>query len=186
MRMNERLVKAKEFATKAHEGQVRKSTGTPMISHPIRVAKMLQDYGFEPEVVAAGYLHDVVEDTSYTLENIVAEFGEDVARVVAGNTEDKSKTWEERKAHTIEHIKTAPLEVKALIVADKLDNLSCLIEDYERFGEDLWNHFKRGKDQQKWYFESVAENAMFGLKNDEIPEFFHTYQEKVKTFFRRE
>ena len=78
---------------------------------------------------------------------------------------------------------TAPLEIKALIVADKLDNLTCLIEDYESFGEELWSHFKRGYDKQKWYFASVAENCTVGLNEEEIPAFFKEYQEKVKAFF---
>ena len=176
--------KAKKFATKAHEGQVRKSTGTPMIGHPIRVALQLEKAGFPDYVVAAGYLHDTVEDTSVTKEDIIREFGEKTAFVVEGNTENKNHTWEERKTHTILAIKNAPLEIKALVVADKLDNLSSLMEDYETLGEDLWKSFKRGRDKQKWYFEGVANNMREGLKEEEIPSFFAEYEEKVKTFFK--
>lgn len=171
------------FATHAHEGQIRKSTGTPMIKHPIRVAQTLEEAGFAPEVVYAGLLHDVAEDTIYTLEDIANEFGQKVADLVAGNTEDKSKTWEERKQHTIDWIKEAPLDIKALIVADKLDNLRSLAEDYETLGEEVWTHFKRGKEQQKWYFASVAANATAGVNETEIPAFFHAYSALVQSFF---
>ena len=180
MTTNEKVL---AFATKAHEGQMRKSTGTPMIQHPIRVAKTLEEAGFAPEVVYAGFLHDVAEDTIYTLEDIAQEFGQKVADIVAGNTEDKTKSWEERKQHTIDWIKEAPLEIKALIVADKLDNLRSLVEDYQTVGDELWTHFKRGKEKQKWYFTSVAENATIGLEQSKIPAFFHVYSALVQSFF---
>ena len=176
--------KAKAYATKAHEGQTRKTNGTPMIEHPIRVAEMLEAYGFSDEAVMAGYLHDTVEDTYVTLEDIRREFGEKVAAIVSGNTEQKDRSWEERKLHTIEWIKTAPLEVKALIVADKLDNLRTLMEGFETLGESLWSHFKRGREKQSWYFKGVANNCCFGLSEDEAPEYFHVYRKEVNSFFK--
>lgn len=175
--------KARVYATKAHEGQMRKSTGTPMIEHPIRVAQQLKETGFSEAVQMAGYLHDTVEDTWVTFEDIEREFGKEVLEIVKGNTEDKEKSWEERKQHTIDSIKDASLEIKALIVADKYDNLKSLAEDYEKLGENLWDAFKRGREKQKWYFSSVATNASVGLSPDEIPAFFHDYQQLVKTFF---
>lgn len=177
------LQKALEFATEAHKGQFRKTKAVLMITHPIRVAEILQKAGFPCEVVAAGYLHDTVEDTSVTIGDIEREFGLEVARIVAGNTEDKSKTWEERKQHTIDWVKIAPLHIKALIVADKLDNLHSMYEDFLMMGDKLWKVFKRGKEKQKWYFTKIAENASFGLREEEIPSFFKTYEELVCTFF---
>lgn len=177
------IEKARAYATKAHEGQVRKSTGNPMIEHPIRVAKQLKEAGFSEAVQMAGYLHDTVEDTWVTFEDIEREFGKEVLEIVKGNTEDKDKSWEKRKQHTIDSIKNASLDIKALIVADKYDNLKSLVEDYEKLGENLWDAFKRGREQQKWYFSSVAENAYIGLNPNEIPSFFHDYQQLVKTFF---
>lgn len=178
----ERKEKALAFATIAHEGQTRKGDGTPMISHPIRVAKILELAGFSIETVMAGFLHDVVEDTIYTIEDIEKNFGKEVARIVAGNTEDKEKSWEERKQHTIDWIKEAPLEIRALIVADKLDNLNSLMKDYAEQGEQLWSHFKRGKEKQAWYFTSVAKNMLVDLQG-EVPSFFYEYKEKVSQFF---
>ena len=80
--------KAKEFAIKAHKGQVRKNEkDKPMIMHPVSVAELLEEYGYDDNVVAAGYLHDVVEDTKYTIEDIEKEFGKDMASLVMGASE---------------------------------------------------------------------------------------------------
>ncbi|NRD80225.1 bifunctional (p)ppGpp synthetase/guanosine-3',5'-bis(diphosphate) 3'-pyrophosphohydrolase [Bacillus sp. BRMEA1] len=176
------IEKALEFAAKAHEGQVRKTNNTPMITHPIQVAEILKANGFADEVVAAGYLHDTVEDTDVTLEDIRHEFGSEVARIVAGNTEDKTKSWEERKQHTIDWIRIAPFEIKALIVADKWDNLKSMAADYEVMGDSLWNCFHRGKENQKWYYSQIAENAFVGLKESEIPSYFYDYRKLVQSF----
>ena len=85
-------LKAKEFAIKAHKGQVRKSDKEkPMIIHPINVGQILKQYGFDENVVSAGYLHDVVEDTSYEIEDIKDNFNDDIASLVYGSSEpDKS------------------------------------------------------------------------------------------------
>lgn len=74
------IEKAFTFATKVHDGQIRKTEpDKPMIIHPISVANILKEYGFDDNVVAAGYLHDVVEDTKYTIEDIRDNFGDDIA-----------------------------------------------------------------------------------------------------------
>ena len=72
--------KAKEFAINAHKGQIRKSNKEkPMIIHPINVADILSEYGFDDNVVAAGYLHDVIEDTKYTKEDFCLLYTSDAA-----------------------------------------------------------------------------------------------------------
>ena len=73
------IEKAKDFATKAHAGQVRKNANVPYITHPIRVAERLQKSGFREALICAGYLHDVVEDTPVEIEDIEKEFGKEVA-----------------------------------------------------------------------------------------------------------
>ena len=95
--------KAYEFAAKAHKGQKRKSDKLkPFILHPIEVSLLIKEYGFDSNVVSAGLLHDVVEDTKYKIEDIEKEFGSDIASLVMGDSEpDKSLSWEERKKHTI-------------------------------------------------------------------------------------
>ncbi len=77
--------KAKIFAIKAHKGQIRKNEkDKPMIMHPISVGMLLEKFGYDDNVIAAGYLHDVVEDTKYTIEDIEKEFGNDIASLVMG------------------------------------------------------------------------------------------------------
>lgn len=178
--------KAMNFATTAHEGQVRKSDGAPMVTHPIRVADTLRQHLFTEEAVIAGYLHDTVEDTDVTLEDIEREFGTEVRRIVAGNTEDKSKTWKERKQHTVNWIQEAPLDVRALIVADKLDNLKSFINFHREAGEAMWDSFHEGRSEQAWYFTSVA-HGMYtpadDITPDVFPAFFHEFEVLVNTFF---
>jgi len=120
--------KAKKFAIRAHYNQVRKSEpDKPMIIHPMEVAKMLEEYGFDENVVSAACLHDVVEDTSYTIEDIEREFGEDIAQLVYSVSEpDKSLPWKERKQHTIDTIKNMDCRKKIIACADKINNLESL------------------------------------------------------------
>jgi (p)ppGpp synthase/HD superfamily hydrolase len=172
-----------EFADQMHAGQVRKSTGDPYITHPFAVARTLRDAGLGDIAEAGGNLHDTVEDTEATIAQIRSLFGPEVASLVAFNTEDKTKSWEERKNHTIQSLLTATLLERALVVADKLDNLRALIDEHSRVGEDVWKAFKRGRDQQKWYFENVGINAMNGIDSEEVPAFFIEYRRLVEDFF---
>lgn len=177
------IEKAKAFATKAHHGQVRKNSDVPYITHPIRVSERLQKSGFSEALICAGYLHDVVEDTPIEIEDIEKEFGEEVANLVASHTEDKSKSWQERKQHTIDTIKHAKIELKYLIIADKLDNLLGLEQDIRLQGDSVWNNFNAGVNQQKWYNVSIVENMYDGLAKEVIPDFFKEYEAAVKRVF---
>lgn len=155
--------KAKEFATMAHAGQIRKSEpDKPMIIHPIAVAEMLAEYGCDDETICAGYLHDVVEDTKYTIEDIEDNFGKIIADLVQTASEpDKSLSWEIRKQHTINEIRTKPLKNKLIVVADKIHNINSLIKTIKIKGLETFNYFKRGPDDQLWYFENVYESLVY-------------------------
>lgn len=155
--------KAKRFAINAHKGEVRKSEpDKPMIMHPIGVGMLLEEYGYDDEVVSAGYLHDVVEDTKYTIFDIEKEFGKGVADLVKGASEpDKSLSWEERKTHTIEETKDLPLRNKLVICADKINNLEDLMIKFTKNGNRDFSAFKRGEDKQKWYYTSVYESLIY-------------------------
>jgi len=121
--------KAKQFAIHAHMGQLRKNEpDKPMIIHPISVGRLLEQYGYDDNVIAAGYLHDVIEDTKYLESDLEKEFGSDITSLVMSASEkDKSLSWEERKQHTIELTKHLPLRNKVVIVADKINNLEDLM-----------------------------------------------------------
>lgn len=179
------IEQAKDFAQTAHAGQLRKLTGTPMFEHLERVANILKEAGFSDEVVAAGYLHDTVEDTNVTPEDLYNTFGKKVAEIVAGHTEDKSKSWEERKQTTIDELAdpNTPLSIRALIIADRLDNLRSFKKGLEEYGEKMWSKFKRGKEKQAWYYKGCLNHMKVGLKEEEIPQFFYDYEKEVNEFF---
>ncbi|MDM5328914.1 HD domain-containing protein [Neobacillus sp. CF12] len=163
--------KALEIASKYHEGQYRKNTDIPYIIHPVAVGMMLLKNGYSEEIVAAGILHDTVEDTALTLEEIKSEFGAEIAKIVEGSSEpDKSLAWKDRKEHTIAFLKTASEDIRAVVCADKLHNIRSIIRDYELVGEEVWDRFNAGKEQQKWYYtnvvESLAAQSTFKLWTD--------------------
>ncbi|TSI05962.1 HD domain-containing protein [Lysinibacillus sp. BW-2-10] len=151
------IEKAIIFAAKAHEGQMRKSTNIPYITHPFAVGMLLQQTKCSEEVIAAGILHDTIEDTDVTYPQLVEEFSEKIANLVqAASEHDKSLPWEERKRHTIQGLSKASLEEIQVIVADKLHNLRSIREDLERDGETVWSRFNRGKKDQHWYYSSIV------------------------------
>ena len=150
------IFQAIEFAAGAHRGQYRKGSKIPYIIHPLNVGKILIEHGCSDEVVIAGILHDTVEDTPVTLDNIRQEFGLKVADLVEAASEpDKSDTWENRKKHTIGMLKNLSQEAMILVLADKLDNIRAIREDLERDGDGVWERFNRPKGQQKWYYDSL-------------------------------
>lgn len=163
---------ARNFATKAHLGQVRKGDPQkPMIIHPIDVSLKLKEYGFDDNVIAAGLLHDVVEDTKYEINDIEKKFGMDVASLVSGATEpDKSLSWEERKEYTISEIKTLDLRHKAVICADKISNLEDLRMISEIKGNYDFSAFRRGFEKQKWYYTEVY-NGLVTDEDENLPMF---------------
>ncbi|MFD1387609.1 HD domain-containing protein [Oceanobacillus oncorhynchi subsp. oncorhynchi] len=175
---------AKAFAAKAHQGQARKNSNEPYITHPVRVAERLEKEGCSDDLISAGYLHDVVEDTSVRIEDIEQQFGKKIADLVASHTEDKSKSWWDRKKATVEHLKDAPKEVKYLIIADKLDNLLELEKEHQQLGDAIWKNFNAGYNQQKWYNEAIAEKMYAHLSPDEIPSYFKEFEQAVKRFFK--
>lgn len=153
------------YATKAHKGQRRKIEDIDMIFHPFCVGMYLQRCGCDEDVVIAGILHDVVEDTPAEFGDIEREFGKKVRDYVYDASEpDKSLEWEARKQHTIEQIKDAPLGSKLIVACDKISNLEDLYECIEKYGEEkAYGALKRGKDKQRWYYTKVYESCINGV-----------------------
>lgn len=154
-----------KFAADAHTGQYRKGTNIPYISHPVNVMKTLCQQGCDEETIAAGILHDVVEDTPVTLDMVEQHFGKRVARLVAGASEQDKITgkhlpepdWKIRKQRSLLHLEQeTDLSILMISCADKLDNARAILHDYREKGEELWSRFKAGKDEQKWYYSSLA------------------------------
>ena len=180
---SDKLEYAIYFATKAHKGQKRKTEDIDMIYHPIIVASILQRAGCSDENVIAGILHDIVEDTKYTFEDIEKIFGKKVRNYVYDASEPNKKLeWEERKTHTIKHIKNAPLESKLIVAADKISNLQDVYEFMKkRPNEDPFENLKRGYDKQKWYYQEVYKSCI--ENQDKNHPIFKRYEEILKKVF---
>lgn len=150
--------KAIVFATKAHEGQFRKATKIPYILHPMECAVIISGMTTDEEMIAAALLHDTVEDCDVTIEDIRREFGSRVAQFVARESEDKSKSWQERKQTTIDQLSSHTKEECMLVLADKLSNIRSITRDYKELGEVLWDRFhEKRKERIGWYYKSIAE-----------------------------
>ena len=165
---------AAEFAEKAHRGSFRKGSDIPYITHPLETAVIASMMSDDEEVIAAALLHDTIEDAGVSYGELKEHFGRHVADLVAEESEDKSKTWLERKSRTIEHLRTAGREIKILTLADKLSNIRSTARDYILVGEKLWERFNvKEKEKHAWYYNSMVE-LLGELK--EYPE----YQEYVR------
>ncbi|HJB19583.1 MAG TPA: HD domain-containing protein [Candidatus Bariatricus faecipullorum] len=151
--------RAIEFATKAHSGQFRKGTTRPYIVHPIEVGDIVASMTEDEEVISAAILHDTIEDCEgVTAEVLEEQFNRRVASIVAQESEDKSRTWMERKSSTIEHIRYAPREVQMIGLADKLSNMRDIDRDYPECGEELWNRFRmKDKNMIGWYYKGIRD-----------------------------
>jgi (p)ppGpp synthase/HD superfamily hydrolase len=175
--------KAMKFAATAHDRTYRKNNGKlPYIYHPTMLAFYLQKYNFDEEIVAAALLHDTVEDTEIELDEIKSTFGNRIHYLVAACTEDKSKSWEDRKQHQIDAISTADIGVVAIKCADKLHNISDLVIDYQKHGDDIWSIFNRGKEKQEWYYKAMRDS--FANRPDfSTHPLFLAFEDRVKILF---
>lgn len=184
--MSENIIeKAIIFATLAHAGQVRKGEkDKPMIIHPLAVAQTLIEYGADNNVIVAGILHDVWEDTKYSLDDIREKFGEDVAHLVCVASEpDKSKSWEERKQHTITSVKQLSLREKLVPLADKINNIESLDRIFKQKGSKDFSAFKRGQSEQEWYYRNIYESLIY--HEDEENPLFKRLEESINSVFGR-
>lgn len=161
---NGTLEKALQFAMDSHRGASRKGTDIPYILHPIETLQILSAMNADTNLMAAGLLHDTLEDTDAQLLDIYDRFGADVAALVNCPTEDKSKSWYVRKLTTVLEVPDESLRQKMLCIADKVANLRSLYRDYKNIGDELWQIFNAPKEMQAWYY-SALNNALNELQN---------------------
>ena len=180
------IFKAIEYATKVHAGQYRKATRIPYIIHPLAVARILIEQGSSTEVVCAGILHDTLEDTRATMEEIDRLFGKDVADLVQSVSEPNKSdhTWENRKSYTLKHLRTASPETLLITLADKLDNISSIRIDYGKMGETLWKRFNRPKEKQQWYYETLANLFSDRMSHGDAAALARQFKTEVELVFR--
>ena len=174
-----RLDAAITYAVEHHAGQLRKGTVRPYILHPMETMQILHTMKADNNLLIAGVLHDTIEDTTATEEEIRRLFGDDVADLVTAHSEDKSKTWLERKTHAIQELAKSNKRLKMLVMADKVSNLRSMVSDYQQVGDFLWNRFNASPEQQTWYYGGVQE-ALKELQNE--PECSAVYWEMVEHY----
>jgi (p)ppGpp synthase/HD superfamily hydrolase len=145
---SELIAKALEMAERAHAGQTRNgSGGMAYIHHPVAVAELLAEHGFDEPTVAAALLHDVVEDSDMSVEEIAAGFGQRVADLVAALTEDDSiEPFERRKDEHRRKVEEAGDDASAIYAADKLSNIRVLRRALASEGESAGEEFEAPLD----------------------------------------
>jgi (p)ppGpp synthase/HD superfamily hydrolase len=157
-----RFLEAVALADELHADQRRKATGVPYISHVLQVCGLvLEDRGDTDEAVAA-ILHDTVEDQGgvETLALIRARFGNSVADIVAGCSDDMPSPteaklpWRQRKEAYLAHLRITDESVLKVSLADRLHNGRSLLADLAMLGPELWQHFDAPPEEQAWLFES--------------------------------
>lgn len=132
------IFRAMEYAKAAHQGQVRKYTSEPYISHPFSVAGLVSSVTDNPYMVTASFLHDVVEDTDITLQHIRTEFGIKVSELVENLTDIsviKDGNRSVRKAIDREHTSNASPEAKTVKLADLIDNTKTIVAFDPKFAK---------------------------------------------------
>jgi len=173
------IEKAEQIATTAHKGQTRKDGKTPYIEHPTAVANILIKNNFPDEVVAAAFVHDVLEDTDFSEKDLLKELGEEVFAIVKTVSEDKSLPWEERKKAYVEQVRGGSEEAKAVSIADKIHNATNILSDYDKSGPDIWKRFTGGYEKTLWSAELVLSMFKDSWNHPLISE-YETLVEKLK------
>jgi (p)ppGpp synthase/HD superfamily hydrolase len=151
------------YAEQKHHNQVRKGGDIPYVGHLLSVASLvINDNGSETQAIAA-LLHDTVEDQggAPTFEEIKAQFGDEVARIVE-ECSDTDKTpkppWLERKQAYINQLGAVGEDTLLVSVADKLDNARSMLRDYHEHGPALWQRFNRkNPDDHLWYYGELLD-----------------------------
>jgi (p)ppGpp synthase/HD superfamily hydrolase len=158
----ERLGEAVSYAARAHRDQRRKGTQVPYVTHLLAVAAIVGENGGTEDEVVAALLHDAPEDQGgeARLEDIRQRFGEEVAGIVAGNTdtfEDPKPPWRERKERYVARIAHEPESVRLVSAADKLHNARSILADLRSVGDELWQRFNGGRDGTLWYYRALVD-----------------------------
>lgn len=159
------LDKAIRFATDAHAGTERRGKGFPYIVHPLEAVAIAASITPDQEILAAAVLHDTVEDTSVTLDDLRWEFGDRVASLVEAESDvfddsvSETDSWHERKAAAIARLAAAPRDAKIVAMGDKLSNMRAIWRDYKEKGDALWSIFHaKDKKDHEWHYRGLADS----------------------------
>ena len=160
------LDRALVFAVQAHKNTERRGKGFPYIVHPLEAVSIAATLTSDQELLAAAALHDVVEDTGVTLDDLRREFGEKVAFLVEKESDkfveglSEQDSWRTRKQAAIDRIAAAPREAKIVAMGDKLSNMRAIARDYDELGDKLWERFHApgGRADHEWHYRGLAQS----------------------------
>ena len=168
------------FAVQAHHDTERRGKGFPYIVHPMEAVEIVSTITSDQELLAAAALHDTIEDTDVTVEDIRREFGDRVAELVHSESDQfvegvsEEDSWHDRKQAAIDRLAAASHDAKIVALGDKLSNMRAIWRDYQVKGDELWNIFHiKDKASHEWHYRGLAAS----LK--ELEDTF-AYQEFVK------
>ena len=168
------------FAVKAHHNTERRGKGFPYIVHPMEAVEIVASITPDQELLAAAALHDTIEDTDVTVEDIRREFGDRIADLVHAESDQftegvsEEDSWHDRKQAAIDRLRQAPYDAKIVALGDKLSNMRAIWRDYQTKGDELWNIFHvKDKASHEWHYRGLADSL------SELSDTF-AYQEFVR------
>lgn len=194
IRMNtntQKIQKAISVAFKEHEGQYRKGTQTPYIVHLLDVSSILMyEEDLNENVICAGILHDTLEDTHYSKEQLKEDFGDEIYKlvlfcteegnIVGTSKEEEVRTWKVRKEKSLEKLTQGAKEEEMLVfLADKLSNIKSMYEEKLIVGDDFWNKFNASYEEIKWYYTQILELTQDALSKRRVHQLYSHYVREV-------
>lgn len=158
------LDKAIIFAVNAHKGTERRGKGFPYIVHPLEAVEIVSTLTKDQELLAAAALHDTVEDTDVTVEDIRREFGDRVAKIVEEESDkfieglSEEDSWHIRKEAAIHRLKNASRDAKIVAMGDKLSNARAILRDHKEIGDKVWDLFHtKDPAEHEWHYRGLAD-----------------------------
>jgi myo-inositol-1(or 4)-monophosphatase len=159
------LDKAIVFAVNAHHNTERRGKGFPYIVHPLEAVEIVATITPDQELLAAAALHDTIEDTDVTVEDLRREFGDRIAALVHAESDQftegvsEEDSWHDRKQAAIDRLRNAPHEAKIVAMGDKLSNMRAIARDYAVKGDELWKIFHaKNKSDHEWHYRGLADS----------------------------
>ena len=161
-KLGPRLQRAFRYAAEQHDGQTRKQSAVPYLSHLMAVASLVLEAGGDEDMAIAALLHDVVEDCGGMprLREIRKQFGLRVAKIVEGCTDSyvvPKPEWIERKRDYLREVKHADAETRLVSASDKLHNVRTILADYRLHGEKIWKRFTGKREGTLWYYRALSD-----------------------------
>lgn len=159
------LDKAIIFAVNAHRNTERRGKGFPYIVHPMEAVEIVATITPDQELLAAAALHDTIEDTDVTVDDLRREFGDRIADLVHQESDQftegvsEEDSWHDRKQAAITRLKNASHDAKIVAMGDKLSNMRAIARDFAQKGDDLWQIFHvKDKASHEWHYRGLADS----------------------------